>query len=128
MNDKGMIIAGLIIFFTIFTFPIWYNHGAAAPPPEPELSQKAKAAKTCVEDTAYMRTEHMHLLNQWRNTAVRDGLREYTGKDGKTYEVSLSNTCLDCHSNKEQFCDRCHNYASVTPYCWDCHTYPKEKM
>ena len=28
--------------------------------------------------------------------------------------MSLSNTCLDCHSNKAEFCDRCHNYASVT--------------
>jgi hypothetical protein len=41
--------------------------------------------------------------------------------------MSLSNTCLDCHSNKAEFCDRCHNYASVSPYCWDCHIdNPKE--
>ena len=26
-----------------------------------------------------------------------------------------------CHANKAEFCDRCHNYAAVKPYCWDCH-------
>jgi len=127
MNDKGMIIAGLVIFVAIFTFPFWYNHLKAAEAPEPILSQKAKAAKTCVEGKAYMRTEHMQLLNQWRNNVVRKGLREYKARDGKTYVASLSNTCLKCHDNKAEFCDKCHNYASVTPYCWDCHTYPKEK-
>ena len=29
--------------------------------------------------------------------------------------MSLSNTCLDCHSNKAEFCDNCHTYASVKP-------------
>ena len=29
--------------------------------------------------------------------------------------------CLDCHSNTAEFCDRCHDYASVRPYCWHCH-------
>ena len=38
--------------------------------------------------------------------------------------MSLTNTCLGCHSNKAQFCDQCHNYLEVTPYCWDCHVDP----
>jgi hypothetical protein len=41
--------------------------------------------------------------------------------------MSLQNTCMQCHPNKAEFCDRCHNYASVKPYCWDCHVEPKEK-
>ena len=46
----------------------------------------------------------------------------------KAFVMSLSNTCLDCHSNKADFCDKCHNYASVRPYCWDCPSEPpKEK-
>jgi hypothetical protein len=39
--------------------------------------------------------------------------RIYVNPEGKLFNMSLSNTCLDCHSNKEKFCDRCHDYASV---------------
>ena len=97
MNDKKWIVLGLIIFVGLFSFPLWYNMlikvGKAAPAPEVVLTEKAKAAGKCVMSTEYMISEHM----------------------------SLSNTCLDCHSNKTEFCDRCHDYASVRPYCWDCH-------
>lgn len=127
MNDKGKIIVGLIIFVAVFTFPFWYNHGSATQPPEPKLTEKAEKAEKCVEDTDYMRTEHMQILDEWRDTVTRDGQRVYENKSGKEYMASLSNTCMDCHSNKEDFCDKCHNYTSVDPYCWDCHTYPEEK-
>jgi hypothetical protein len=121
MNDKTKIIAGIVIFFALFAFPFWFNLGKAAPPPKLELTEKAKAAKQCVLPTEYMRAEHMHVLDQWRYEVVRTGEREFINPDGKEYTMSLSNTCLDCHSNKAQFCDKCHTYASVTPYCWDCH-------
>ena len=83
--------------------------------------QKAKAAKVCVRSTEYMKAEHMQLLDVWREAVVRRGERTYVSPDGKEYNMSLSNTCLDCHANKTEFCDRCHDYASVQPYCWDCH-------
>ena len=35
--------------------------------------------------------------------------------------MSLQNECMRCHSNKKKFCDECHNYMAVKPYCWDCH-------
>jgi cytochrome c1 len=130
MNDKNKIIAGLVIFFVVLLFPFWFNliFGAAdaATAPEPELTDKAKQAETCIAETDHMRTEHMQILDQWRDTVVRDGKRIYKAENGKEYEASLSNTCMDCHSNKEEFCDSCHNYTSVDPYCWDCHTYPEE--
>ena len=76
----------------------------------------------------YMRTEHMQLLDVWRLKVVRAAVRDFTNPEGETFNMSLSNPCLDCHSNKAEFCDRCHNYASVRPYCWDCHIdNPKEK-
>ncbi len=125
--NKNIIIAGLIIFFVIITFPFWYNMGKAAPLPEPKLTDKAKAAKECVRPKEFMRAEHMQLLDVWRDTVVRDAKRIYVNSEGKEFEMSLSNTCLDCHSEKAEFCDKCHNYASVTPYCWDCHIDPKEK-
>ncbi|MCG6893339.1 MAG: sulfate reduction electron transfer complex DsrMKJOP subunit DsrJ [Desulfobacteraceae bacterium] len=121
MNDRGKIIAGLAIFIAIVTLPFWFNMGKAAPVPDPKLTAKAKAAKECVESTAYMRAEHMQLLDVWRDTVVRDAKRVYVTEKGKEYMMSLSNTCLDCHSNKTEFCDRCHDYASARPYCWDCH-------
>ena len=127
MRDKKLIITGVIIFIIIVTFPFWYNRGKAAPQPELELTAKAKAAKVCVRTTDYMKAEHMQLLDIWRDAVVRRGDRIYVSPDGKEYSMSLTNTCLDCHSNKANFCDRCHNYASVRPYCWDCHIdNPKE--
>ena len=128
MNDKGKIIAGLVIFIILFSFPIWFNMGKAAPPPELKLTEKALAAKECVRSSAYMKAEHMQLLDDWRLEVVRNGQRVYVNSKGKAFNMSLSNTCLDCHSNKTEFCDKCHNYASVRPYCWDCHIdNPKEK-
>jgi hypothetical protein len=121
MKDKKLIITGLIIFIVITTFPFWYNRGKAAPAPELQLTDKAKAAKVCVRSTEYMKAEHMQLLDVWREAVVRRGERIYVNPAGKEFNMSLSNTCLDCHANKTEFCDRCHNYASVRPYCWDCH-------
>ena len=54
----------------------------------------------------YMRAEHMQLLDLWRESVVRQTDRVYTNPKGKQFVMSLSNTCLDCHSNKADFCDR----------------------
>lgn len=133
MNDKKWIILGLLIFMVLFLSPFLYNvfikMGKAAPMAELVLTEKAKAAKQCVMPTEYMKTEHMQLLDKWRLKVVRGAVRDFTNEEGKTFDMSLSNTCLDCHSNKAEFCDRCHNYASVRPYCWDCHiTNPQGEM
>jgi len=131
MNDKNIIITGLIIFFVFLTFPFWYNMGKASPVPEPKLTDKAKAAKECVEPKAYMKVEHMQILDIWRDGVVREANRVYISEKGKKFNMSLStgdDSCMGCHSNKADFCDKCHDYASVTPYCWDCHIEPpKEK-
>jgi hypothetical protein len=125
--NKGLIFAGLVVFLIVAASPFLSNFGKAAPVPELILTKKAEAAKTCVLPKAAMKTEHMQLLNDWRNTVVREAKRIYVNSEGKEFNMSLSNGCLDCHSNKAEFCDRCHNYASVTPYCWDCHIdKPKE--
>ena len=64
--------------------------------------------------------------NQWRDDVVRKGEREYvSSSNGKIFDMSLSRTCMDCHSNKAEFCDACHTYMAVSPYCWDCHVEPK---
>lgn len=128
MYDKEKVIVGLVIFVVLIAFPFLYNLGKAAPAPELKLTDKAKAAKTCVRSKEFMKAGHMQLLDEWRDEVVRSGKRIYVNpQQGKEYDMSLSNTCLDCHSNKADFCDKCHNYASVSPYCWDCHLdNPKE--
>ena len=128
-NGKPIIV-GLIIFVGILMIPFWYGLGRT--PSAPQLSVdtpeiRALAEKRCVESTPYMRANHMELLNTWRNTVVREGRRWYLSSSGKEVPMSLSQSCLSCHSNKEQFCDRCHNYASVQPNCFRCHSIPKEK-
>lgn len=88
---------------------------------------KGKGDK-CVEDTQYMRRNHMDLLKHHRNLTMREGIR--------TTQHSLKG-CVECHASektgsvaasKEDFCSACHSYAAVKLDCWDCHaTKPKAK-
>jgi hypothetical protein len=127
MYDAGKIIVGLIIFIGLFTTPIWYDlvNGESAHKPNIVLPVN-EDIKECVASTKYMRESHMDLLNEWRDEVVRNGNRFYTSPNGKEFEMSLSKTCTNCHSNKTEFCDQCHDYLGVTPYCWDCHVEPPQ--
>ena len=128
MYDAGKILLGLIVFVALATSPIWLDRGKAAPAPKLELTPRAKLAGSCVESEEFMRSSHMKLLDEWRDAAVRNDTRVYMSDNGRIYDISLQNTCLDCHSNKEKFCDRCHEYAGVRKlYCFDCHLEPKER-
>ncbi len=125
MYNKGTIIPGLIIFVLFVTFPIWFNGlTTAGDLPKPELPPGGE--KQCVNTAEYMRANHMQLLNEWRDNVLRDGNREILEIDGKKYPKGLQTACMSCHSQKEKFCDSCHTYAAVEPYCWDCHLTPKE--
>ena len=126
MYDGGKIIIGLIIFFILLLFPVWYQVGKAAKAPDPQLTIMAKKAEKCIEQKSFMTTQHMKMLDRWRNEVVRDAERYYVSSDGKTYYKSLQVTCMECHSNKTKFCDQCHNYMGVNPFCWDCHIAPEE--
>ncbi|MBT7714503.1 MAG: sulfate reduction electron transfer complex DsrMKJOP subunit DsrJ [Deltaproteobacteria bacterium] len=128
--NKNTIITGLIIFALAVLSPFWFNIVTTTQAaPEPELVGKAKTEKKCVLDKYEMRANHMSLLDDWRDSVVRDADRMYTAENGHSFNMSLStgeNSCLGCHEDKAKFCDSCHTYASVTPYCWECHTNPKE--
>jgi len=124
MYNKGTIIAGLAIFVLFVTFPIWYNGLDAGPLPKPELPPGGE--KQCVAPAAEMRDKHMQLLNEWRDDVLRNSDRVSITVDGKEYRKGLQTACMDCHSNKEKFCDSCHEYAAVQPTCWDCHLTPVE--
>jgi hypothetical protein len=125
MYDGGKIITGLIIFVVLMTFPFWFNLGSAAYE-RPEL-QEVKDEDKCVEPTEFMQREHMQLLDDWRDSVVRDENRIYISTTGKDVQMSLQETCMDCHTSKEKFCDKCHDSAAVDPYCWDCHIAPEEE-
>ena len=131
MYDGWKIIIGLIIFVGIATFPFLYDVGKASiPPPDPKIDTpeiQKMAVKKCVESKSFMKAEHMVMINDWRDEVVRNGNRLFTSTDGQQYAMSLQNTCMKCHSNKTKFCDECHNYVGVKPYCWDCHIAPKEE-
>ena len=123
MYDGKYIIPGLLVFLLMMTFPIWKNMGNAGVVPKPE---KPKGVTKCVEPAQYMRTSHMKILDDWRDEVLRDGDRTPIEVDGVKYEKSLMNGCMKCHEDKKKFCDECHTYTSVKPYCWDCHFLPKE--
>jgi len=128
MFDAGKVLTGLAIFLLLLTFPLWYGKGRTAPPAlsldTPEI--RKLPVRACVEPTSYMKTSHMELLDRWRDAVVRDGNHLYANHEGKQFSMSLSHTCLGCHSNKEKFCDACHSYSGVRPNCWSCHVVPKE--
>lgn len=124
MRNRGWIIGGIIIFAALATFPFYWNAlGRRAPFPVLELPLKEKE---CIEPVEYMRTDHMRLLVAWRVAVVRDDLFIYTASNGKQFEMNMQKTCLGCHTPRERFCNRCHDYNDVTPPCWDCHVAPAE--
>ena len=129
MYDGGKIIIGLVIFLVILTFPLYSNFGTANIEPEPSIDTpeiRKLSEKKCVESKDFMRKEHMQMLDDWRDSVVRDGDTIFVNSEGKSFTMSLQNTCMKCHSNKKEFCDKCHTYMDVKPYCWDCHIAPKE--
>ena len=123
MHDTGKVITGLAIFLVLVTAPIWLGafDGTKAQAPQLTVMPPGVEARACVEDTGYMRREHMELLNDWRDDVVRRGDRIHVAPDGTKYIKSLSRTCLGCHQDVENFCYKCHDYTGVKPYCWNCH-------
>ena len=76
----------------------------------------------CVEDTQWMRKNHMHLLKHGRDDALRRGIREE--------KASLKN-CIECHAStqdnsviarEDSFCVGCHKYEAVKLDCFECHS------
>lgn len=118
MRDSGKILLGLAGFVGLVTGPAWYAVGRKGEPPELE---RPANARECIEPIPFMRARHMELLDSWREAVVRRGEQVYVAGDGRRHDMSLTRTCLGCHQHPDRFCDRCHQYAAVEAYCWDCH-------
>jgi hypothetical protein len=131
MPSRAIIYTGLAVFVVLVTFPIWFTAlaGNTGYTPDPKLPA---GYEHCVESKEYMKAYHMDLLNTWRDSVVREGNRVYRSKTypDETFPMSLSDytvqSCMTCHNDKAAFCDQCHNYVGVSPYCWDCHVEPQE--
>ncbi len=90
--------------------------------PVPSISKGQ--GERCVEDTQFMRRNHMELMMHQRDDTLRRGVR--------TTKHSLKE-CLDCHAVKgddnqpvsfqdpRHFCTACHSYAAVKIDCFECH-------
>lgn len=91
-----------------------------------DLADGSKAAglEQCVEETVFMRKNHMDVLLHQRDRTVHDGVR--------TREHSLVE-CVYCHAGSDgngnftpvnadgQFCAGCHKKAAVDIDCFQCH-------
>lgn len=123
--DGQKIIPGLLLFLGLMTYPIWHNivSGKATYVPKLEIP---KDQKECIEPKSIIRVHHKEILEDWRTSVVRNGIRVYQASNQKKYTMSLNRTCMNCHKDKTKFCDQCHTYMGVTNKCWDCHLYPKE--
>jgi hypothetical protein len=99
-----------------------FAQASAGDVPKPVI-QKGDGDK-CVEDTDYMRRNHMKVLNHHRDKTMHEGIR--------TKQHSLKG-CIDCHATpnaagqktvlgKDHFCQSCHSYAAVSVDCFQCHS------
>jgi len=80
--------------------------------------------ESCVEDTDFMRRNHMNMLKHQRDETMHNGIR--------TKQYSLKE-CISCHvvngpdakpvtvSDPQHFCRSCHDYAAVHIDCFQCH-------
>lgn len=124
MRKGGKIMFFTALFVVVLCAPFILNMGSAQAAPDPSLDTpeiNALEEKECIADTEWMRENHMQLLDDWRWEVIRNGATEYVAPNGQVYDMSLDDTCLSCHSNREEFCETCHDYSNVELYCWDCH-------
>ena len=87
-------------------------------------SSKAAGLEQCVEETGFMRKNHMEVLLHQRDNTMRQGIR--------TRDHSLVE-CVSCHAGRDddgkfvpvnadgQFCAGCHKQVAVKIDCFQCH-------
>jgi len=103
---------------------LFFSFIAIAGAPKPDIPKAAKGEQ-CVEETSFMRRNHMKLLLHQRDETMHQGIR--------TKKHSLKE-CFTCHvvkdadnkpvtvKNPKHFCRECHDYAAVKVDCFQCHS------
>lgn len=144
MYNASKVIPGIIVLVVFLCTPILINFAnlKALPPSDPHIGQarvcttchageagpdEAATSEKCVASAEYMRGYHMKLLDKWRTEKIREMKVNYMSPDGKSYVMSLQRTCLKCHSDYHNFCDRCHQFTGVKLDCFNCHIAGKEE-
>ena len=131
MYNKNVVIPGIIVFVGLFTAPFWTNvfSGKHEPVklelPTAPVTFFGEERTDCVEPREWMAANHMELLIDWRDEALRNTKRIYVASDANNPHPTPPHTRPPCHTNKAEFCDKCHDANSVSPYCWDCHVIPQ---
>ena len=108
-----------VILVVIILIPLGYSVVGRIVAPGAEaaetfLERPDAKHERCVKETEYMRYHHWELLREVRKEVVRYGKRS---------EIGLAR-CVDCHTSRERFCNRCHEAVSLYPDCFGCHYYP----
>lgn len=85
---------------------------------------KAVKGESCVEETTFMRRNHMNLLKGHRDAALREGNRsgKYSLNECIDCHVPADNTINAVHGEGEHFCVSCHSYVAVKLDCFECHS------
>ena len=109
-----VVVAVLVMVLPIAYSVVRFAAARTVEPPQVFLEKPIAAFQNCVEDATYMRYRHMELLKKTREDVIRHGIRS---------GVTLSG-CGRCHVNRDRFCNRCHEAASVVLDCFGCHYYP----
>ena len=122
-TSKGMLAAMLVYTASLagMAYALEQDNAAAGVPlPVIPMGQ----GDSCVEDTDYMRRNHMDMLKHQRKETVIKGVRneQYSLKE-----------CINCHvvkgpdaiplsaASPQHFCRTCHDYAAVSIDCFQCH-------
>ena len=110
----------VVIVLLVLLFPLGYSIACRVIGQDPGLAgpflERPDARfDRCVKATEYMRFHHWELLKELRDETVR--LR-------KRMDITVDD-CRKCHSNREGFCNRCHDAVNLKPDCWGCHYYPE---
>ena len=122
---KRDVVIGLLLLSALVALRVFWPAVKAEKIASPTVRAIAIDSTVCIAPTEYMRSHHMKILNEWRNSGARDN-RPYVTADGKKFQKSLD-TCLGCHGSNAYFCISCHQYANAKPTCWNCHLSPLDK-
>jgi len=118
MNRHSRFAAMIALVVVVLGMPLLILAGV----PVPEIQQGQGNA--CVEDTEFMRRNHMDLLSHQRDETVLQGIR------GEQHSLK---ECVSCHAiegedllpltaaSPQHFCRSCHDYAAVKIDCFGCH-------
>ncbi len=126
-RSRGTLIVTTVVLahfasLAVMVFAADEENRTAGGVPIPSIPQGQ--GDSCVEDTDFMRRNHMQLLMHQRDETVVRGLR------GKQHSLK---ECVSCHavqgtderavtaSSPKHFCRACHDYAAVRIDCFECH-------